>query len=71
MYRHNNTLGRRKKKAKAAFSFSQIKDMYDLDWTPYGGRRKINPRLRVLTLRAAGKLAIQAMFRASELIYEL
>ena len=61
-----HTLGRRKKKAKAAFSFSQIKDMYDLDWTPYGGRRKINPRLRVLTLRAAGKLAIQAMFRASE-----
>ena len=60
------TLGPRKKKAKAAFSFSQIKDMYDLDWSAYGGRKKVRPRLRILTLRAAGTLAIQAMFRASE-----
>lgn len=57
-------LGPRLKKRKCAFSHAQIRDMYGLSWDKYGGI--IRPNLRVLVFRAAGKLGIQAMFRASE-----
>lgn len=56
--------GPRLKKKKAMFSLQHIIDLYEASWSSVAG--KVNPKRRILVLKAAPQLAIQVLFRASE-----
>ena len=61
-----NTYGPRLKSKKSAFTIAMIKEIYSLDWSKHAGT--VNPKRRELVMKAIPKLAIQSLFRGSELL---